>query len=318
MRSLAAKISWDNSLAIAKSGGVFPKLRPNLLNNPLVRHALSIIPKLNRTQLTLSCLIVLCLAFDLIAPRVLRDFVQLLPFFLGVVVGQMVLLSLWSVLGIEPIVARIPRAIALFIFGGYACLWSNPALNLDFLPLLFIAIFFFMIQIPLWVIRLMFRRTICKSGQNVAGPSQFGIKTMLMWMTFVAVVVALGRYFFEGDSLPLLTNASQFRTVLTYMGFFSMFVATVGFPVAWAILLDEISPGWIGVVIAVFLLVIPGLCGMFESPVGYPTMFAVGIASMTAIGLWTARCLGYRMEYQASPADIAQSAPATRNEIDQL
>ena len=276
---------------------------------------------LSRTQMTLAGLCAACLLLNfgglmILAPGGL-DLPEMLPLYAGSIFGQFVLLAVWGALSAEPITSRLPRVMALFTCSCYATLFGIQAANsgppnglFTMLGLLGLVVFV-IVLLPLLLVR---RTTSCVIRNPIHKQpqlAQFRILSILIWTAVIAALIAVGQRVFANDQLVDLPPAPATARVGLFVVILSVLVGMIGLPFTWVVLSEETKVLWIALLVCVFMFGVP-LAAMAlgmamratldSTAVGYLMMFAMGVGAMTLTGLWTARCLGFRLAFESKPA----------------
>ena len=267
----------------------------------------------NRTQITLTGLIVASLAMNYGWPQVLSGtppLYALMPLFAGTYLAQFILLAVWGALSAEPITTRIPRSCALLscccfsMMLGFQSVDQLPTeVHLGFMLVglaLFLNLFLLFV-----VIRRLTKRVIRKPATLASRPAQFGILSILIWTAVVAIFIAASQNVFEFNGRVRMPSMDVILKTFGIVMILGVFVGSIGLPMTWVVLSEETDVGCFALLAGVFLIGVPAvtvLLGLAARrpyntlSLGYFMMFAMGVGAMTLTGLWTARCLGFRLE----------------------
>lgn len=241
-------------------------------------------------------------------------------FLLGLIAGQFALLSIWAVLGPQPVLVRWPlmlltaMGLLLIVFlgaipiGGVRTDAGAFLLPFCWLPLIFLAA-----QSPLWILRLLTGCRIVDATVDDRRPSndlrQFDLRQMFVATTAIAVILAVGRLSFYFDSEQYRFGGAE--THETQMWFELLIVclscavwsALVTIPCLGAVfVVRNLAVGLIGVIVYVGIMTWPVATGLtlisnpgrgesFEAMFGFTT----GLATVLLCSLHLLRAAGYRL-----------------------
>jgi len=176
----------------------------------------------------------------------------------GLVFAQMIVIAVWTALGPANVFVRATSGLFLVMLvclSVYVCM--SREFSRDFaLAMSGAALMQWLIlQIPLSVIRMVFGRRLCwpseESSQFNRKELQFGIRQLLAWTVFVAVVLGVGRIFMLDD-----VGVPAYNNNLVGCGMLGAYGSLFAIPIVWAAFVQRGMPLWL--VIAAICCV--GIC----------------------------------------------------------
>jgi len=233
----------------------------------------------------------------------------------GLNLGQVTLLAIWGVLSVEPLVIRLPRALALSVLVLYSWLLGATMADPNFPIEISIVIsglamlFFAILTTPFWVVRWVSLRRVVTQHQVDVPREQFTLRHILIWTAVVAGMTGLGKLIAQSQSeqangMPPFGILMQ---MIVMVAIVSLFVAIVGLPAAWGVLTKRPSFLAWSVILAILCFGPPVLHeGIYlvvaqrpffeQSMMGILAWYAFAVAAlmMTVAGLLLARVLGFR------------------------
>lgn len=233
----------------------------------------------------------------------------------GLILGEVTLLAIWGVLSAEPLVIRLPRALALAVLIFYSwqlgILLSTEEIPVDVSLVLsgLAMLLFLVLTTPLWIARNYLRCHISAVGRTSSAREQFTLRHILLWTAIVAGLTVLGRAIFAGyaDSGGL-PRAQEFVQIVAVVSVISLFVALLGLPLCWCVLMPTPSRRARQLSLLILLLGPPIVPETFywiigEFPDGDDRAIAVmawygfglAAATITVGGLLIARRLGFQL-----------------------
>jgi len=267
----------------------------------------------------LVLMILFFLCANLVGPWLFWDvygwnFVQYAALFAtGGLAAEVCLLAIWSALGAQSVVFRVPLTGSLVLVAGCAYViglrFPGDDLPLD-VGIFMIAAGLLMygcIQVPLWVLRVVTQQRIDvpeeTDGASSAGaPVQFTVRDLLIGTAVVGMLLVLVKH-----SLPeghLSTHARWFVVVGTGLVFVA-FSAAICLPCIWLTLRDNPNRSWalglsivvLGgppVVFAALVAISAGGPDVAEVIMGI-YVFGLGTAATLILVLLIVRAIGYRL-----------------------
>ena len=241
----------------------------------------------------------------------------------GFIIGQVILLVIWAVLGPEPVAERFPRALGITVFIYYSWLAgavlarNPPPMDVSVVISILVASGFAIVTTPFWIFAFATKKKIMLANQPRRIDEQFTIKSMLLWTAAIGFITALGKFLFtasdEVEGLPPLSTIWILGTMVCVI---SIFIVSLGLPLLLAILPAR-PRKWVWPVIAtVFVFAPPVLLRVIYFISGNrPSSSQAGSEIVAWYGFYAAmavfvvgvlsfvRRIGYRL---ATPTDIGE------------
>lgn len=220
----------------------------------------------------------------------------------GITFAQVSLLATWTACGDGSFVARslvsvlVGTVLWFFAFNLFRSN-SNPG---GFLPGIAMLTQWFVIQLPLWVVRLKWGWRLIRSrsadheNTPIEAKVQFGVKHLLGWTTLVAIILGLGKFF---SSLPTFSRIEVFE-----FGLFLLCNSLITWPSLLVVFTTR--KAWVSFLVALASMVIvtvaePYLFTMINAanrPFDYIFWWVNGVQLLWIAGSTMAlRQIGYRL-----------------------
>ncbi len=183
-------------------------------------------------------------------------------FWLGLLISQPCLLSIWCALGSEKAIVRIPAAMGI-LFVLSAVYFKTMQFLDNSMPLLVVLVLgglvlatTIILQIPLWLFRALTGQVIqIPSEANFSNSAnQFGIKHLLISMTIAAVVVAIARAIVPSGNLD--SPSIPWGQLILFLLYFVITACLLSF-LSLAVVFSRAKRWKYLVLLSVFLLACP-------------------------------------------------------------
>lgn len=178
----------------------------------------------------------------------------------GFLLGQVCLLVLWGVLGVESPMIRLPRsagiAIAVFFswLAGTHLADQAPPIQIAVVISCFALLIFSLLTLPFWFLRFVYPFRIARPNRE-AGADQFSIRQVMVWTAAVAGFTATGRWLYgmSDDSMGSIPMG-QVWVIIFILIFISIFMVALSLPLLLGVLRPKPSRKVWACVTAVFLV----------------------------------------------------------------